>query len=284
MAGLGTKGKRRALGQHFLRDEILCDLIVDTFIEHAQATNCASLLEIGPGKGALTFPLLHRIEKNPIPFVLCETDRVLAQEWKERVAPLPHCTVQEADFLVLPEELWLNKSPLAVVSNLPYSSGTAILSRLASHTQEIPVMVLMFQAEVAERLRAIPSTKAWGSLSVWIQNNWDLTKLHRVPPGAFSPPPEVFSEVVLLQRRKTPRIAVGTESKDKALWQSLLKAAFAHRRKMLRSGLPHTLPFQNALKISGVDGAKRAEALEWGEWESLFRALLSTTAGGTDSV
>ncbi len=244
-------GKRRALGQHFLRDEILCDLIVDKFLEEAQSAGCTSLLEIGPGKGALTFPLLQRLKKNPIPLVLCEKDRVLAQAWLERLAPVTSCKVQEADFLTLPEDLWLTKSPLGVLSNLPYSSGTAILNRLASCTQEIPVMVLMFQAEVAERLRAERSTKAWGSLSVWIQNCWDVSKLHRVPPGAFSPPPEVFSEVVLLRRRETTRINVSADPRGPALWQALLKAAFAHRRKMLRSGLPHTPPIKMHLKSQG---------------------------------
>jgi 16S rRNA (adenine1518-N6/adenine1519-N6)-dimethyltransferase len=131
----------------------------------------------------------------------------------------------------------------------------------------------MFQAEVAYRLRAEPETKSWGSLSIWIQNRWDVTKLVFAPPGAFSPPPDVDSEVVVLKRRDEPRIKIPEGAQYEEAWEKLLKSCFQHRRKMLRSGIAPGI-YRNALEASGVDGTKRAEALDWNEWGRLFEALL----------
>lgn len=257
-------GKRRALGQHFLKDVRITQLIAETTHQLAQEYHCQALLEIGPGKGAITEPLLKLFGRES--FVLSERDRELADFWRGQ-----GLKIQEGDFLDLPEDRWLIQKPLAVVSNLPYSAGTAILTRLACYFEAIPFMVLMFQAEVADRLRASPDTKAWGSLSIWIQNRWDVKKLCHVPPGAFSPPPEVQSEVVVLKARSEPRIAIQNEK----IWEQLLKGAFSHRRKMLRSCFRGFDVFRNALELSGVDGTKRAEALSWEEWERLYVASCS---------
>ncbi len=267
--------KRRTFGQHFLRDEKIAHRIAETAVDLARKNGCVSMLEIGPGKGAITFPLIEELRPRGIPLMLCEKDRAFAQGWREKIAAGfdgQVVSVEERDFLELPEPAWLARTPLAVVSNLPYSVGTAILLRLVARRAQIPVMVLMFQAEVAQRLRAAPGTKSWGSLSVFIQNHWDVQRLANVPPGAFAPPPEVDSEVVVLTRRAEARIPLEGEAGEKA-WDRLLKAAFLHRRKMLRSGLPKTPDFQNALARSGVDGTKRAEVLEWEEWERLFRSF-----------
>jgi 16S rRNA (adenine1518-N6/adenine1519-N6)-dimethyltransferase len=233
------------------------------------------MLEIGPGRGAITHPLLELTESvsPPMPLLLSERDRELAADWEARAGGKPSLALEAGDFLELPEEKWLARAPLAVASNLPYSAGTAILNRLARHPDKIPVMVLMFQAEVAHRLRAEAGTKSWGSLSIWIQNIWDVRKLCAVPPGAFAPPPDVDSEVVVLTRRAEPRIRVPAGAQD--LWEALLKAAFAHRRKMLRSGLPAQSGLRNALEQAGLDGTKRAEALSWEEWDRFFQALLA---------
>ncbi|MEO5968560.1 MAG: 16S rRNA (adenine(1518)-N(6)/adenine(1519)-N(6))-dimethyltransferase RsmA [Bdellovibrionia bacterium] len=267
-----AQGKRRALGQHFLKDQALANAIAERGVKEALESGCKSLLEIGPGRGAITLPLFEELKKNPSirTFQLVEKDDYLAQKWKEQDTGHPFSVIA-GDFLEIPEAEWLgqNDLPLAVVSNLPYSSGTAILDRLARHPESIPVMVLMFQAEVAKRLRAEPSTKERGSLSIWIQNLWDVEKFLAVPPQAFAPPPEVNSEVVILKRRAEPRIPNTTGPEDEKIWESFLKTCFAHRRKMLRS----SLPWRNALELSGVDGTKRAEALQWLEWEQLFRAV-----------
>jgi 16S rRNA (adenine1518-N6/adenine1519-N6)-dimethyltransferase len=266
---VATTGRRRALGQHFLKDARIAGVIAEVAVSEARKLGCQALLEIGPGKGAITHPILDRLggADSKLPFRVCEKDPRLVAFWKERGSP----EVIEGDFLERAQAEWLRERPLAVVSNLPYSVGTAILTRLAAHWDSIPVMVLMFQAEVAARVRAEVSTRAWGSLSVWIQNRWDVARLLHVKPGAFNPPPEVDSEVVVLRARVEPRIAVGPE--HEALWEQLIRVSFAHRRKMLRSGLPPG-PWRNALEVAGVDGTKRAEALSWEEWRSLFEAAL----------
>lgn len=270
-------GKRRALGQHFLKDRAIATKIAVTAIDGLIENRCAALLEIGPGKGAITDLLLDQLhQKAPqVPAILCERDRALADEWKTKASLHPGVRVESGDFLELPESAWLSKTPLAVASNLPYSAGTAIVIRLAAFPDRIPIMVLMFQAEVAQRLRAEIGTKAWGSLSIWIQNQWKVEKLCAVPPGAFSPPPDVNSEVVVLTPRSTPYVILGNTEKQKRLWESLLKACFAHRRKMLRSSLPE--PYKNALDRAGLDGTKRAEALDWDEWNRFYRALIHET-------
>ena len=272
------KAKRRAFGQHFLRDTSITERIAHTALEEATRHSCQTLLEIGPGKGAITQPLLrelstqkgtHRIQR----FLIVEKDNQFALDWRQNRASLD-CLVpteiENADFLQFPREKWLSPGPVAVVSNLPYSVGTAILDRLAREHATIPIMVLMFQKEVAMRIRAKPSTKERGSLSLWIQNRWDVSTLLTAPPGAFSPPPQVDSEVIVLTRRQTPWIALDDPASEK-LWETLLKTCFSHRRKMLRS----LIPWRNALEVSGVDGTRRAEALHWEEWEKLFQAVKS---------
>lgn len=268
-------GKRRALGQHFLRDRNVIDKIARTAVDEAHRLGCRALLEIGPGRGAITRPLFELLEADPRQIqrvTLAERDRGLAYDWsesaKDRLVKIPELVVEECDFNELADDKWLSIHPLAVASNLPYSAGTAILQKLARHTAEIPVMVLMFQAEVAARLRALPGTKAWGSLSIWTQNAWDVRKLCAVPPGAFAPPPDVDSEVVVLLRREKPHVEID----DPARWDALLKASFAHRRKMLRSGLPEG-PMREALERSGIEPTLRAEALSWEQWRSFYQAL-----------
>ena len=298
-----TLGRRRAYGQHFLRDKAVSGKIAETAVSAAEKLGCATLLEIGPGRGAITDPILELAHRSTSlkQVILCEKDRTLAGEWKLRASEWTEkvrtdknlgsqgkvLSIQDADFLELDESKWLADAPLVVASNLPYSAGTAIFTRLAAHPDKIRTMVLMFQAEVAQRLRAEVSTKAWGSLSIWTQNRWDVTKLLTVPPGAFQPPPEVMSEVVVLVPRTQPRVTIpdslqrANGSNDleqiaqaEVLWEFLLKSCFTHRRKMLRAGLPKSGPLRNALESSGVDGTKRAEALEWHEWEKLFHGLL----------
>ena len=265
---MATQGRRRAFGQHFLRDQTISDEIAQTAVDQAIKHQCQALLEIGPGQGAITEPLLRKIVGTPLAeqFCIVERDRKIAQMWMEKLQASP-TRLEVGDFLDVPREKWMIRTPLAVVSNLPYSAGTAILVKLAREFAHIPVMVLMFQAEVAKRLMAGPSESGRGSLSVWIQNVWDVKSLRHVPPRAFSPPPQVDSEVVILTRRDQPRIAVFQSPEHEKKWESLLKACFAHRRKMLRS----TFPWPEVLQASGVDPTLRAEALDWPQWESLFQ-------------
>lgn len=281
--------RRRAFGQHFLRDEKTIAKIVATTFEYIDRFSARSLLEIGPGKGAITHPLLAAAKTAPTleRFLIVEKDRNLAAEWADQTRGSDRIEIREADFLDVDPALYLGRGPLVVVSNLPYSAGTAILQEVARFPREIPAMVLMFQAEVAARLRSAPREKAWGSLGLWIQNRWDVKKLLGVPPGAFAPPPDVNSEVVTLEARKTlripcppcpkPEFAEKWASAWEANWEKLIRIPFLHRRKMLRSGLPKGSVWKDALDAAGIDGARRAEELEWSDWENWLTAVQAAT-------
>ncbi len=260
--------KRKAFGQHFLTDVVVINGIVSETISALSRHEDHSLLEIGPGKGAITRPLLAQlpIEKK---FFVAERDRELINFWK----PETRITrLLEGDFLDHSEEVLQSLGKVVVVSNLPYSAGTAIVVKLCEHASQIPEMVLMFQAEVAKRLYAVSSTPDRGSLSLYIQNEWDVKRLLVVKPDAFNPPPRVMSEVVTLKRREAPFIELPNEAARKK-WNDLLKSAFLHRRKMLRANLGHG-HWKAAFEKSGVDPTLRAEALEWKDWMAIWQSSL----------
>ena len=265
-------GKRRAYGQHYLKDSRVIDKIVGATLEFAQKNDSKTILEIGPGRGALTLPLVQRLGADQ-KLLIAERDAGLVTHWRE--VALPKTELFEGDFLDLPESLWLRPN-LTVVSNLPYSAGTAIFTRLAAHPKQVSSLTLMFQQEVAFRLRAEQQTKSWGSLSIWTQNQWEIQKLISVSPQAFMPPPDVDSEVVTLIPREIPYVDT---SPDPEGWNQLLKTFFAHRRKMIRSGIPKTGVFRTAFETSGIDGTKRSEALDWAEWKKLYQAFLVAKEG-----
>ncbi len=281
--------RRRAFGQHYLQDEKVIGLIVATTFEHVERHSARSLLEIGPGRGAITTPLLAKMKETGglERFLVVEKDRSHASHWEESLRGHSGVTVLEKDFLDLDPADYLRPAPLVVVSNLPYSAGTAILQELAKFPDGIPAMVLMFQAEVAARLRAVPREKAWGSLSLWIQNRWDVRKLISVPPRAFAPPPDVNSEIVVLEARNELRIPCPPcpepEFNEKWLsawesnWEKLIRIPFLHRRKMLRSGLPKDSLWKEALEAAEIDGTRRAEELEWSDWEKWLTAVQRLT-------
>ena len=274
---MSSASRRKAFGQHFLVDERIIGEIVEHAFEQVRENGARTLLEIGPGPGAITNKLLKSLGALER-FHIVEMDRRFADHWTAETALNPTVNVISQDFLKVPLEDVLAPAPVVVVSNLPYSSGTAILFRLVDRAAEIPAMVLMFQREVAERLRAEPDSNDWGSLSLWVQNRWDVTKLLTVPAKAFSPPPKVVSEVVLLRPRTEMRIA-GTKE-EMVLFDRLLRATFAHRRKMLRSSLPKDAPYLEALRAAGIPDTARAESLGWDEWDRWFTELLKLRARG----
>jgi 16S rRNA (adenine1518-N6/adenine1519-N6)-dimethyltransferase len=263
-----TFDKRKAFGQHFLCDDRIIHGIVDAAITAVERHGGHSLLEIGPGRGAITRPLLNRLPIDKT-FYVAERDRVLIDFWKpeSRIHQL-----LEGDFLDHSDEMLRSLGKIVVVSNLPYSAGTAIVVKLCEMPDQIPEMVLMFQAEVAKRLYAEPSTPDRGSLSLYIQNEWDVKRLLVVKPEAFDPPPKVMSEVVVLTRRESPYIPLN-DSKAREQWNHLLKTAFQHRRKMLRVNFNGT-HWKSALEKSGVEPSLRAEALEWKDWQAIWQASL----------
>jgi len=268
--------KRRAFGQHFLKDHRVIEKICKKVTELCAANGTRHLLEIGPGMGALTLPMLEGLDRMPVSdrptLVLAERDRELIDRWKQFPTPLE---ILEGDFAKAKPSVFL-KPGLGVFSNLPYSAGTAIATLLlAQHsptTTGIQFMVLMFQKEVAQRFLSPPGTRACGSLGIWTQNLWDIESLISVPPGAFRPPPKVDSEVLVFRPRATPRVTADSDG-----FERLLKGLFSQRRQMIRKTLkavtPSAAQAQKALDDSHLDGTERAEALLWDHWKSLFESL-----------
>lgn len=255
--------KRKAFGQHFLVDLKCITTIVSAGL--SDLTDEA-VLEIGPGDGALTNLLLERLP--PKRLNISEIDYALIEKWKQddRVYK-----VHEGDFVRNAEAILATEKKWIVVSNLPYASGTAILGQLIAYPEKIKKMVLMFQKEVALRLTAAPSTPDRGSLSVVIQNEWDVKPVLIVKPLSFKPPPKVDSMVVELLPRVLPQIKLES-SEDRLRFDQMLRLAFSQRRKMLRNNLGQEDRWNAALVKSGVANTLRAEALGFDDWRKIWDA------------
>ncbi|MBI2204609.1 MAG: ribosomal RNA small subunit methyltransferase A [Candidatus Rokubacteria bacterium] len=258
-------GKRRALGQHFLRDPDTARRIVDL----VAPTSADLVVEIGPGHGALTGELERRARR----VIALEIDRELAARVRERFAGVE---VIEAD-----ARRWdygaLERPPggrVLVVGNLPYSVSKPIILALLEARHAIDEMALMLQREVADRLAAPPGSKTYGSLSILTQLYCDVRVGVRVPPGAFRPPPKVDSAVVHLRVLPAPRVPLGDEGR----FHAVVRAAFAQRRKMLANGLSGGLGVpvervRDAAGAAGVDPTRRAETLTIQEFAELAARL-----------
>jgi len=258
-------GKRRALGQHFLRDGGIARAIVDLV-----APTAADLaVEIGPGQGALTGELARRAGR----VLALEVDRTLVERVR---AAFPAVEVLAADARAWD---WTSLARPAggralVVGNLPYSVGTTILTALTRAPRAIDAMALMLQREVAERVAAAPGSKVYGSLSVHVQLHWRVELALRVPPGAFRPPPKVESAVLRLVPLPSPRVDLPDEQR----FEAVVRAAFARRRKTLANALATGLGLsvgatRDAATSAGVDPGRRAETLSIQEFAEVARRL-----------
>ena len=212
---------KKSLGQHFLKDERVCEKIVKAL----QEDDFSHLLEVGPGGGALTKYLL---QLPGIEFKAVELDA-------EKVAYLEH-SYPSIKGKILHESI-LDVAlpfpvPFTVAGNFPYNISSQILFRILEWKEQVPVMIGMFQKEVAQRVTSKPNSKDYGILSVLIQAYYDVEYLFDVPPGSFNPPPKVMSGVIRLKRRSTHY-----DMKYERLFFTLVKSAFNQRRKMLRNPL-----------------------------------------------
>jgi 16S rRNA (adenine1518-N6/adenine1519-N6)-dimethyltransferase len=260
-----TSGKRRALGQHFLRDAGVARAIVDLLAPAASDL----VVEIGPGEGALTDHLAPRAGR----VVALEVDRDLIDRLRRRLATVE---VVEADArtwdygaLARPAD-----GRVLIAGNLPYSVGKPILQALVDAGTAIDEMALMLQLEVAERVAAAPGSKTYGSLSILTQVYCEVRIAFRVPPGAFRPPPKVESAVLHLRPLAVPRV----ESADLRRFHAVVRAAFAQRRKTLANALAAGLGVpaeaaREAAGAAGVDPTRRAETLDIKEFAALARRL-----------
>ena len=258
-------GRRRALGQHFLRDVGIARAIVDV----VAPSKSDLVVEIGPGQGALTGELARRAGR----VIALEVDRALAADLRARIRDVE---IIDADARTWDYGL-LSAPPggrVLVVGNLPYSVAKPILMSLVSARRAIDEMALMLQREVAERVAAAPGGKTYGSLSILSQLYCDARVALRVPPSAFRPPPQVESAVLHLRVRPAPCVPLADERR----FHAVVRSAFAQRRKTLANalaaglGLPLEVVRATA-RTAGVDPGRRAETLTILEFAELARRL-----------
>jgi len=214
---------RKRFGQNFLRSPH----VIAGILAAAELAAEEEVVEIGPGLGALTGPLLETGAR----LTAFEVDRDLATALVERRAP--RLTVHLGDVLQADWPVLLPNPPYKLVANLPYNISSQVLFKILDHRDLFSRLVLMFQKEVGERLLAAPGTRDYGILSVLVQNWYAVTRVVRVSPGSFFPPPKVESVVLRFDPRPQPLAPVV----DEDAFRRLVKAVFAQRRKTLRNGL-----------------------------------------------
>jgi 16S rRNA (adenine1518-N6/adenine1519-N6)-dimethyltransferase len=216
---------KKSLGQHFLKDENICKKIVD--VVDANLTNHAvhQLVEVGPGGGAITKYLLQLLNIN---FKAVELDAEKVA-FLEATYPAIQQKIIHENFLDIQAPF---ENQFIVVGNFPYNISSQILFKVLEWKEQVPVVIGMFQKEVAQRVAAKPNSKAYGIISVLLQAYYDVTYLFDVTPDSFTPPPKVMSGVIQLQLRNS----LYNVKSDKAFVQ-LVKLAFNQRRKMLRNAV-----------------------------------------------
>jgi 16S rRNA (adenine1518-N6/adenine1519-N6)-dimethyltransferase len=259
---------RRNLGQNFLVDVGVARRIV----AQAAVSEGVRVLEIGPGLGALTFPLLSAGAN----LVAVERDAALSEHLLHAVreqAPDARFRLVQGDVLRLDLAVVCPGSGWLCVSNLPYNVANPVIAQLLGLPSVFAALVLMVQAEVAERFVARPSTDAFGALSLEIQAAAEVEVLFGVPSVAFHPRPAVQSTVV----RMVPRLAPWLGPVSFERFRRVVRAAFGQRRKTLTNALGSVFGRQAALQslsLAGIDPRERAENLELEAFARLTEALL----------
>jgi len=265
---LKTRGFRltKRLGQHHLIDPRVIARIVET----CEPLDGATVVEIGPGLGALTERLAGRARR----VVAVEVDRGIAALLGKRLRELANVDVRCEDIL---QFSWEPFRHALVVGAIPYHITSPILASLCNARGSIDRAVLVIQEEVAQRLAASPGTKAYGRLSILVQYGWEVALRLGVPRGAFFPPPGVESRCVELSRRSRPAVKVA----DEPFFFEVVKAAFSQRRKTLANALANLpegrrLPrveLQALLASAGLSGSVRGETLSLEQFAALANAL-----------
>lgn len=271
-------GKRKSkLGQNFLLDRSAALRIVEALGDISNRT----VVEIGPGQGMLTDLLVRRARR----VIGIELDRVLAAQMRMRYATLTNVEILESDFVTVEWASMVGRRPgplhdlrptqpetVDIVGNLPYYATSDIVLRILEEHQSIGRAVIMVQREVADRISAEPGGRDYGLLSATVQLLARVDNLFTLPPGAFDPPPRVYSSVLRLTM--APRLA--ELQVEAGPFLEMLKLAFAQKRKTLVNNLKRRYDdkvLRAALKAAGLRPDVRAEALPLNKMAALFRAL-----------
>ncbi len=269
-AGAPFRPKKR-LGQNFLVDPFISDEIISLSGFSAEDT----VLEIGPGKGALTLPLAGKVKH----VVAVEKDGQLVDWLNDRLheeglnnVTLLHEDILKVDWQTLKKYF---DGRIPVIGNLPYNIASPVLEKMCRHSQWMGQAILMFQKEVADRLTALSGGKTYGALTLLVQYHAKAISVLKVLKGSFFPVPKVDSMVVSLDFEKPyPHRTV-----HEAVFKEVVKGAFAHRRKTIINSLRGALQDQTreslltALAACGIDPGKRAEVLDMADFLRLSSTL-----------
>ena len=254
---------RKRFGQNFLIDQQVIADIVNAVAP--QRGDC--VVEIGPGLGALTDPLIRRLDHLQV----VEIDRDIIARLRKRYPP-EKLTIHEGDALAFDFATLARDggSGMHIVGNLPYNISTPLLFHLAGFAEIVRDMHFMLQKEVVERMVAEPGTNDFGRLSVMLQYRFVMDWLIDVPPESFEPAPKVDSAVV----RLIPRPAAELTVRDEARFAAIVQAAFGQRRKMLRNNLKGLLDDTGFAEL-GISPTARAEELSVADYIRIANLVVS---------
>ncbi len=251
-----THRPRKRFGQNFLHDPGVINRIVAAIRPRAGE----QLVEIGPGQGAITLPLL----KATGTLTAIELDRDLIEPLQNLCRTTGELTVHNADALRFDFCSLADGTQLRIIGNLPYNISTPLLFHLLDQSRCICDMHFMLQKEVVERMAAAPGSGQYGRLSVMLQYRCKVSALFSIGPGAFTPPPKVDSAFVRLEPFTRPPVNVA----DEAVFATLVRQAFGQRRKTLRNTLRGLLDAEQ-IRQAGIDPAARAETLNLNAFAAL---------------
>ncbi len=251
---------RKRFGQHFLHDRNIIDRILRAIAPQAGD----NLVEIGPGQGALTYPLLQRCDR----LTAIELDRDLVPVLEQRAPAFGQLEVINADILEFELSSIASTRKFRLVGNLPYNISTPLMFHLLESADLIEDMHFMVQKEVAQRIVAVPGDSSYGRLSVMLQCRCLCQYLFDVAPTCFRPPPKVDSAVIRLLPLERPKYAIG----DAASFARIVQTAFSQRRKTISNSLKSLLDRETIIAC-GIDPGLRAENLEIADFAKLSRAL-----------
>ena len=254
---------RKRFGQNFLVSDGIIRKIIDAVGPRAGDT----VVEIGPGLGALTGPLLERIAHLHV----VEIDRDLIARLQQRFPP-ERLSIHEGDALEFDFGTLKGAGRLKIAGNLPYNISSPLLFHLVPFAPLVYDMHFMLQKEVVDRMVAAPGSKDFGRLSVMLQYHYHMERLFIVPPGAFNPPPKVDSAIVRMIPVDFSRVGAGGTAADPALFAKVVTAAFSQRRKMLRNTLREFIS-ETDLAALGITPTARAEDIAVADYVRLANAL-----------
>jgi 16S rRNA (adenine1518-N6/adenine1519-N6)-dimethyltransferase len=258
---------RKRFGQHFLNDNQIIQRIVDVIAPVAGQ----HIVEIGPGQGALTIPVLKVSGKLEV----VELDRDLIPTLIERTQKHGELIVHQADALRFDfGQLAADKRPLRIIGNLPYNISTPLIFHLLEYAPCITDMHFMLQKEVVDRLAAGVGSPDYGRLGIMAQYHCQVFSLFNVPPEAFHPPPKVDSSIV----RLIPHRTIPFTANNYAHFANLVKQAFSQRRKTLRNSLKRVMSDEDWMRVE-IDSSMRPEELSLEQYVKLSNILLEIHPG-----